>query len=88
MIPLLKPFSNIDKAGLDERKRAALEYLLDAWADATDAGVEPEVVASAAIFAAVSDLVDVFGEEKVADMVQDLPDRIRMGEFTIDRVLQ
>jgi len=87
MIPLLKNLRMIDPSGLDDRKRAALECLLDAWSDAAEAGVEPEVMASAAIYAAVSDLVDAFGEDKVAEMVQELPDRIRRGEFTIDQIL-
>ena len=88
MIPMLFDSPSLDRSDLDERKRVALEYVLDAWQDALHAGVEPEVVASAAMFAALSDLIDFYGEESVAKMTKGLGHRIRLGEFTIERNLQ
>ena len=43
----------------------------------------PEMVASSAIFAALTDMIDTYGENTVADMVAEWPDRIRDGEFTL-----
>lgn len=88
MIPLIKDLELIDTTGLEERKRAALEHILDAWSEANDAGIEPEVVASAAIYAALTDLIEAFGTESVAELVAALPRRIRHGEFSIPRTLQ
>ena len=88
MIPLIAETDSIDHRGLEERKRAALEHILSAWTDANDAGIEPEVVASAAIYAALSDLVETMGTESVARMMAELPQRIRHGEFSIPRLLQ
>ncbi len=67
----------------DEQKSVALELLLDAWDDAVNQGVAPELVASSAIFAALSDMIDMYGEEPVAEMASGLPERIRRGEFSM-----
>lgn len=67
----------------DEQKRIALERILDAWDAALSEGVQPELLATTAIFAALTDMVDLHGEEDVASMMADLPDRIRNGEFSL-----
>lgn len=66
-----------------EKKARALELVLDAWDQALAEGVDPEVVASVAIYAAMADMVDRFGEDAVADFCATLPERIRNGEFTL-----
>ena len=68
----------------DEQKAVALELLLDAWDEALSRGCSPELVATSAIFAALTDMVDIYGEGPVADMAEGLPDRIRRGEFSIN----
>lgn len=67
----------------DEQKRLALWVILEAWDDAVAQGVTSEIVASSAIFAALTDMIDVYGEETVAEMVAEWPHRIREGEFTL-----
>lgn len=69
-------------------RQIALEHLADAWHGAEDEGIEPESVAHAAIFAALATLVTDYGEDAVADLVASLPDRIRAGEYSIDRTIQ
>jgi len=64
-------------------KARALNLILDAWDKALAEGAEPEIVASVAIYAALTDMVDRFGPEAVADFCATLPDRIRAGEFTL-----
>ena len=66
-----------------EKKARALELVLDAWDRALAEEVDPEVIASVAIYAAMADMVDRFGEEAVADFCATLPERIRNGEFTL-----
>ena len=41
------------------------------------------VIATAAIFAALSELISTYGEEPVAVMCQRLPERVRGGEFSL-----
>ena len=77
-----------EQAWIDEQKRAALEYLTEAWSGALAEGIEPDILANAALFAALSELVGVYGENAVAELAAGLPDRIRCGDFTRDRSLQ
>lgn len=66
-----------------EKKARALQLILDAWDASLADGVEPEVIASVAIYAAMADMVDRFGEQAVADFCATLPERVRNGEFTL-----
>lgn len=66
-----------------EEKQLALRYLLDAWEEAVYEGVDPDCLATAAIFAALSDMIATYGEEPVATMCARLPERVRAGEFTL-----
>ena len=51
-----------------EAKFAALRYILDAWEEAVYDGLDPDCIATAAIFAALSDMIATYGEEPVASM--------------------
>lgn len=66
-----------------EQKRRALELMLDAWDKALAEGVEPEIVASVAIYAALADMVDRYSADAVAEFCETLPERARAGEFTL-----
>jgi hypothetical protein len=71
-----------------EEKQLALRYLLDAWEEAAYEGVDRDCLATAAIFAALSELITTYGEEPVAVMCERLPERVRSGEFTLARSQQ
>ncbi len=71
-----------------EARQVALRYLLDAWEEAVYDGLDPDALATAAIFAALSDMIASYGEEPVAVMCEKLPDRIRSGEFTVMKTKQ
>ncbi|MDZ4692995.1 hypothetical protein [Terricaulis sp.] len=64
-------------------KGRALALILDAWETALAEGAEAEVIASVAIYAALADMVDRYGESAVADFCATLPERTRRGEFTL-----
>ncbi len=46
------------------------------------------MLANAAFFAALSDLVSSYGEDAVAKMAEGLARRIHNGEFTLNRITQ
>ena len=46
-------------------------------------GAEAEVIASVAIYAALADMVDRYGQDAVAAFCETLPERARRGEFTL-----
>lgn len=66
-----------------DKKGRALELILNAWDQAIGEGAEPEMVASVAIYAALADMVDRYGEDAVAEFCATLPERARAGEFTL-----
>lgn len=72
----------------EAQKQAALRYILDAWEEALHDGIEPEMLANAALFAALADLIGVYGENAVAKMTTGLTRRIHHGEFTLKRTSQ
>jgi predicted YcjX-like family ATPase len=73
---------------VQEPKQAALRHILDAWEEAAFEGIDSDCIATAAIFAAFSDMIATYGEEPVAKMAERLPERIRHGEFTVVRSTQ
>jgi hypothetical protein len=75
-------------SGTNADRQAALRYILDAWEEALHDGIEPETLANAALFAALADLIAVYGEDAVAKMTTGLSCRIHHGEFTLKRTSQ
>jgi hypothetical protein len=67
------------------QKQEAYQRFTAVWEDAIGAGIEPDVLAHVALFAALGDLVATYGEEAVADFAQRLPERIAAGEFSLIR---
>ena len=47
-----------------------------------------QALAHASLFAALATLVRAHGEEATAELVAALPDRIRAGEYNLERQLQ
>ena len=66
-----------------EQKRAALNYLNEAWAEARHEGVDGDCLAQASLFAALAELVSTYGEDAVAKFAEGLPSRVRNGEFSV-----
>ena len=71
-----------------EQKQAALSYLQEAWAEARLDGIDLDCLAQACLFAAPAELVTTYGEEAAAHFAENLPGRIRNGEFSIARTKQ
>lgn len=79
---LTVPPSLEDPSAADER-RAALSFVTEAFAEAILAGVEGPCFAHAALFTAFQELVSLYGEEAVAGFARGLPERIKLGEFSV-----
>lgn len=71
-----------------EESVEALHFILEAWEEGTDIGIAPELMAYAAIYTALTDLVTTFGEDAVVRLVDGLGARVRSGEFTLYRTRQ
>jgi hypothetical protein len=77
-----------DDVSIAEKKRLALAYLSEAWDGAMAEGVDPEILAHAALFTALADLIATYGEEAVAELTKTLPRRVEALEFSLDRRVQ
>ncbi|HEX6001190.1 MAG TPA: hypothetical protein VFZ16_17625 [Hyphomicrobiaceae bacterium] len=69
----------------DDDSLKALNYILNAWEEAAESGISPEIMAYAALYAALTDLVGAFGEGAVMKLIRELGPRIEKGEFTVSR---
>lgn len=86
---IFTPASGQAAFDLDQGERQlALEYLAEAWNQAEEDGVQSAALAHASLFAALATFVKMHGDEATADLIAMLPDRIRSGEYNLERVLQ
>lgn len=67
----------------EESRRAALGFVTEAFVEALLAGLEGVCVAQAALTTALQELVVVYGEERVAQWIERMPERLRCGEFSV-----
>ncbi len=78
----------IEKLSGESDRMKALSLILAAWEEGADSGIAPELMAYAALYAALSDLVAQYGEDNVASLAHSLSDRVRTGEFTLHATRQ
>ena len=71
-----------------EESLKALSFILEAWEEGTGSGIAPELMAYAALYTALTDLVAAFGEESVISLIKGLGPRVEKGEFTLYRSTQ
>lgn len=60
----------------------ALDLIEAAWLEGKESGVPHELMAYAAVFAGMRDLVAIFGETAAAAMAKNLAARIKDGDFS------
>ena len=72
----------------DDDRSAALSHILRAWEVATDEGIDASAIAHAALFTALIDLVSAYGEDAVALLTEQIPERVRGGDYTLERNIQ
>lgn len=64
-------------------KARALQLVLDAWDKALSEEIDPDLIASVAMYATLADMVDRYGADTVAEFCASLPERVRNNEFTL-----
>jgi len=72
----------------EDARMKALGFILEAWEEGTESGIARELMAYAALYTALTDLVASFGEESVITLVNGLVPRVQKGEFTLYRTRQ
>ena len=66
-----------------EQKRIALGLLHDAWVEALHDGIDGDCLAQTALFLALAELTNTYGEDAAARYAENLSARIRNGEFSV-----
>lgn len=74
--------------GRDDDSFTALNLMLAAWDEGSEMGVPPQMMAYAALFTALTDLVALYGEDAVAMLARGLEGRVEKGEFSLGRRVQ
>lgn len=82
------PVEDLDDLIVQEKMQVAMEYQNDAWADGAAEGIEPEILADAAVTTALRETVRLLGEERAEELISELRERVLSGEFSPDRTLQ
>jgi hypothetical protein len=80
--------NDIDDMIVHEKMQVALEYQSEAWADGRADGIEPEIIADAALVLAMRETIRIHGETGAEAMLDSLRDRMLAGEFSPERKLQ
>lgn len=73
--------SDIDVLIREEKRLTAVESYEDAWAEGRAAGIEPDIMAEAAIATALEELVRANGEAAALALLERMRDRLVAGEF-------
>ncbi|KQZ63019.1 hypothetical protein ASD54_01095 [Rhizobium sp. Root149] len=80
--------NDIDDMIVHEKMQVALEYQNEAWADGRADGIEPEIIADAAIALAMRETIRLHGEAGAEAMLDSLRERMLAGEFSPERKIQ
>jgi hypothetical protein len=80
--------NEIDDMIVHEKMQVALEHQNEAWADGMADGIEPEIIADAAIALAMRETLRIHGEAGAEAMLESLRQRMLQGEFSPQRVIQ
>lgn len=69
----------------EEMRLSSVESHSEAWAEGLSAGIEPEIIAEAALATAFSELVAKSGEHAAVALLERMRERILSGEFETGR---
>jgi hypothetical protein len=80
--------SDIDEMIIHEKMQTALEYQTEAWAEGVADGIEPEIIADAALATVMRETIKLYGEDGAEAMLEELKQRMLTGEFSPVRLMQ
>lgn len=70
----------------EEKRMVAVESHAEAWAENVSAGIEPEIIAEAALATALAELCRSGGESAVVALLDRMRERVVSGDFEAERV--
>jgi len=75
----------IDALIREEKRLTAVESQTEAWAEGLSAGIEPEIIAEAALTTAFVELMRNCGEETALALLDTMREKVIAGEFEMVR---
>lgn len=69
----------------EEQRMTSVESHSEAWADGLSAGIEPEIIAEAALTTACAELARTSGEHVALALVELIREKLACGEFDTAR---
>jgi hypothetical protein len=73
--------SDIDALVREEKRLTAVESHSEAWAEGLSAGIEPEIIAEAALSTAFGELLRSSGESAALMLLDRMREKVVAGEF-------
>jgi len=73
--------SEIEALVREEKRLTAVESHNEAWAEGLSAGIEPEIIAEAALATAVAELTRSAGEKAALALLERMREKVIAGEF-------
>jgi hypothetical protein len=77
--------SDIDALVREEKRLTAVESHSEAWAETLSAGIEPEIIAEAALTTALCEVLRAGGEDAVVALLDRMRERVIAGDFEPER---
>lgn len=74
-------FTDLDALVREEKRLTSEENHSEAWAEGLSAGIEPEIIAEAALATALAELLRSSGEPAALALMERMRDRVLAGEF-------
>lgn len=78
---------DIDALIREEKRLTAVESQAEAWAEGLSAGIEPEIIAEAALATAFEELLRACGEDAAIGLLDRMRDKVIAGDFEPGRPL-
>ena len=73
--------SDIDALVREEKRLTAVESHNEAWAEGLSAGIEPEIIAEAALATAFAEILRTNGENAALALLDRMREKVIAGEF-------
>lgn len=73
--------TDIEALVREEKRLTAVESHNEAWAEGLSAGIEPEIIAEAALATAFAELTRCSGEHAALALIERMREKVVAGEF-------
>ncbi len=73
--------SEIDALVREEQRLTAVECHNEAWAESLSAGIEPEIIAEAALTTTFEEIARTMGEKGTLALIDRMREKLLAGEF-------